>query len=464
MPRATKPTDSTVAPPTKKRTRPAYSILPGTPKAMQLTDAYVRALKPFPGDDRDEQFFGLGFGMRFTWRTKSWVYSYRVAQPGGKKRQRLMLLDHYPDMSLAEARNQHSLAWTRVDSGGDPMADGQAAKARAAVAALAVHAERGKTLRQVFEHYMCVCLKKSAAGGRKDDGAWVRAEFAKHIFPKLGDRPLREIRRVEYLHIIDGLKNGKPSAAFHLFRDLRQFLNWAVRYEEIEKNPFTGYKTVEVVGAPTKGERALLDWEISRFYRQLPLVGLQEMTKLALKFMLATGARSANVVGLPKSELSADGTMWVISRDRFKGGKKQHEVPLSKHAQRIIQEAARYNHGSKFVFPSPMNKPATDGVSALEDHILERSVSQALRKKQGEPRAMDEEPEPGKFGLIKFRPHDLRRSCRTGIARIGFDDGIAKKVIGHVLGGMDLIYNRHDYMNERRAALEAWGEHLDKLS
>ena len=428
----------------------------GTP---QLTDAYVKALRARP--KRYDEFYGDGFGVRVTPnRTKTFVYAYRV---GGKKR--WMTLGTYPDITLAAARDAHKAAQHLVDDDKDPVQRAEKAKAEAKAEATEKLATPGnRTLRRVFDDFQQVRLKFKYAGrngGRKDNGAAMRAEFAKHVFPTLGDVLLRDVRRPMVQRILNGVSD---STAFHLYRDLTQFFDWAVREEEIDKSPYAGYSTVEVVGVAKKGERALIDWEITRFYRQLPLVGLQEVTKLALRFMLATGQRSENVCALPKDEINVDGTLWSIPKERFKGGRVGHLVPLSAHARRILQEAARYNTGSAFVFPSPLNKPATALTPAIDEPIRERSVSQAVRKKQGKAKLMEDKPDDRTFGLEKFIPHDLKRTCRTGLARIGYDDGLAKKVIGHVLTGMDAVYNRHDYMQERRAALEAWGEHLDSLA
>jgi integrase len=63
--------------------------------------------------------------------------------------------------------------------------------------------------------------------------------------------------------------------------------------------------------------------------------------------------------------------------------------------------------------------------------------------------------------------HDLRRTGATGIARLNFPPHVVDKVLNHVSGtirGVAAVYNRFEYLDERRAALEAWGQYIDTLA
>ena len=65
-----------------------------------------------------------------------------------------------------------------------------------------------------------------------------------------------------------------------------------------------------------------------------------------------------------------------------------------------------------------------------------------------------------KRGVAPFTLHDLRRTCRTGLARLGVLPHVAERVVNHVQDGVAGVYDIHTYMNEKRAALEKWAEHL----
>ena len=62
--------------------------------------------------------------------------------------------------------------------------------------------------------------------------------------------------------------------------------------------------------------------------------------------------------------------------------------------------------------------------------------------------------------------HDLRRTAATGMARLNFPPHVVDKVLNHISGtirGVAAVYNRFEYLDERRAALEAWGQYVEKL-
>lgn len=69
-------------------------------------------------------------------------------------------------------------------------------------------------------------------------------------------------------------------------------------------------------------------------------------------------------------------------------------------------------------------------------------------------------------GVTGWRLHDLRRTCVSGMARLGIAPHIADKVLNHQTGtisGVAAVYQRHDFLAERRSAMEKWGGHVDKV-
>jgi integrase len=432
----------------------------------QLTDAHIKAL-PIRAK-RYAEFFGLGFGVRVTPDgSKTFVYYFRH-----EGRKRSMSLGTYPALSLAEARKRHRTHLRRVEEDGiDAASEAQQAKAEAIADAQAADrkARNAATFRDVFDHWQRVDLTLSEdedgeRQGRKDGGASVRAQFDRHVFGKLGDMPIREVGRAALLELVDNTKAaGKRRTAHHLFANLRQMLDFAVEREHIDRNPLAALRTRKIVGKPKARDRALADWETTRLLQRLPIVGLHVVTVLALRFVLATGQRPDEVAGMRKAELHEGGTLWRIPPGRYKTNMEQL-VPLSKYAQDLLAEAARYNGDSEHVFPSPTNKPATLGVPAVDRPIDRHSLSKAIARKLGTAVAKDAIPAQGELGIARFVPHDLRRTMRTGLAALGVPDHIGEKVLGHRLSGVLAVYNQHDYIPERRDALDRWGEKLTALA
>jgi integrase len=138
-----------------------------------------------------------------------------------------------------------------------------------------------------------------------------------------------------------------------------------------------------------------------------------------------------------------DGSWWEIPAKRMKGKNSMaHDVPLNPMALEVIEQAKFYSGKSKFVFRSNFKKDSSITVAAIS-----RAVVRHL-------------PE---MKLEKFTPHDLRRTCRTGLATLNVSDVVAEKILSHRLQGVLGIYNRATYEPERRAALELWEKHLNGL-
>jgi integrase len=69
-------------------------------------------------------------------------------------------------------------------------------------------------------------------------------------------------------------------------------------------------------------------------------------------------------------------------------------------------------------------------------------------------------------GVTGWRLHDLRRTCVSGMARLGVAPHVADKILNHQAGtisGVAAVYQRHDFLAERQAALELWGAHVGQL-
>jgi hypothetical protein len=69
-------------------------------------------------------------------------------------------------------------------------------------------------------------------------------------------------------------------------------------------------------------------------------------------------------------------------------------------------------------------------------------------------------------GVTGWRLHDLRRTCVSGMARLGIAPHVADKILNHQAGtisGVAAVYQRHDFLAERREALEKWGSHVRRI-
>ncbi|WP_281256531.1 site-specific integrase [Novosphingobium guangzhouense] len=155
--------------------------------------------------------------------------------------------------------------------------------------------------------------------------------------------------------------------------------------------------------------------------------------------LLATAQRRGEVSQMKWSDIDLEGKIWVIPAHLSKNG-KQHVVPLSGYALKLLAEAPRFLE-CDFVFTTTQ-RTHISCFSKTIGRIHETS------------------------GTSDWRFHDLRRTGASGMARLGVAPHVIEKVLNHISGtisGVAAVYNRYGYDAERRDALEAWGHTLEQF-
>ena len=224
---------------------------------------------------------------------------------------------------------------------------------------------------------------------------------------------------------------GAPFTANRALAVLTRLGNWAVEREIIAASPFDRIKppTVE-----TSRERVLSDDEIRLLWPAFDAVG-HPFGPFG-KLLLLTGARRAEVAGMRWSEVDLAAKTWTLPGARTKNG-HEHVVPLSDAAMRVLQDLPRI--GDKpdgFIFTTTGKTP----------------VSGYSHAKAAIDRAVSAEVAP-------WALHDLRRTVATNLQKLGVRLEVTEAVLNHVSGsraGIVGIYQRHNWKDEKRAALTAW--------
>ena len=280
---------------------------------------------------------------------------------------------------------------------------------------------------------------------------------------------VKDITRRDAKALLDAIdKRGAPVQAFNVLCKARKMWNMAIRWEYAESNPFA---LLDPPRPYVPRERVLSDEEIQIFWAALAnpegLSMSNEMSR-ALRLILVTGQRPGEVIGIHSNEI--DGRWWTIPPDRSKS-KNSHRVYLTDLALELIGTIPQ----NGFIFPSPKNADrktnqhiATNALAlALRRNILGahpnkvkgkkgRNKKQAIRKA--------ENPLPvNRIGIEHFRPHDLRRTTITGMAKLRVPREDRERVVNHSVGRLEKTYNLHDYDDQKRVALTRWAEHLAEI-
>lgn len=286
-------------------------------------------------------------------------------------------------------------------------------------------------------------ISRNRKGAKKPPEAW-------------RGRDVRDITKADTVKLLDGLVDrGSGVTANRVFVTLNTWFNWMVGRDVLRVNPMTGLKKFTV---ESSRDRVLSDDEIRVFWeatKQHPYP-FGPMWRL----LLLTAQRRQEVSGLPWAELNlkSNDQHWLLPKERSKNGRENY-IPICGQALQEIQSIERVR-GCDFVFTTTMTTPVSGfsrSKARLDATMLE------IMKKEASKRGDD----PKKVRLPQWGLHDLRRTAASGMARLGTAIHVTEAILNHsggTISGVAAVYIRHDFREEKRAALEAWENFVLVLS
>ena len=374
-----------------------------------------------------------GFGLRVTAKgTKSWVAMYRVH--GKSVMETLGTVARVSTIEEARSRARASMA--KAEAGGNPVAEKKVETAR-------------QTANTVVARYLAHCDRTLKPKTARE---WRRI-FEHDVLPQWGERPLADIDKGDVLALVNDKAgrrerkrkgadaDGAVVQAGKMLTRLRTFFGWATANDLVQADPTAG------VRRPAKEavrDRVLSDDELRLFWNATGQLG-NPFAPL-FRLMLLTAQREGEVAGLRWSELDLTTQAWTIPGIRTKN-RKPHIVPLSSAAFEIIDAV-----------------PRVDGQDLLFSHTGVTPSSGFSRAKRRLDALMTTDNERSE--IEPWVLHDLRRTATTGMARLGVAPHVADRVLNHTAGtirGVAAVYNRFEYLDERKAALETWGRFVESL-
>lgn len=376
-----------------------------------LTDLAIRNLKPSAARREIPDRGGLYVVVQ-----PSGVKSFAVRYRFNKEPRKLTL---QTGVTLAQARKLAADAMYDVAKGIDPGEAKKTAQAKAAAAAK-------DTLRAICEEYQ----KRDGKTLRTAD---VRASnLERLVYPALGSRQIDGIKRSEIVRLLDKIEdeNG-PRQADIMLALLRRVMNWhAGRSDEFRSPIVRGMARCK----PKERERSrvLNDDELRAVWKAADTAGT---FGALVRFLLLTCARRNEAAKITGDELDGTGC-WILPASRSKT-KVDVARPLSRAAQAIL-DAQPHIGNCQFVFTNDGKRPI-GGFS-----YLKKEFDKAC-------------------GVSGWQLHDLRRSARSLLSRAGVVSDHAERCLGHAIGGVRGVYDRHRYIEEMRAAYEQLAQQIERI-
>jgi integrase len=370
---------------------------------------------------------GLGINVTQT-GSRSWILRYQVA--GVRKD---MGLGGYPDITLAQAKEQARLARIKLAQGIDPVSHNRAAR-RKMVAEIAA----AVTFKDAAKRY--IDSQESTWQNDKHVQQW-RNTIESYATPKIGQLPVKDIVLTDVLSVLEPIWHTKTETASRLRGRVESIIDWAIaKGYRIESNPARWKGLLDKI-LPAPGKITKVDHHRALPYKELPSFMLQlteqhGMGARALEFAILTGCRSGEVRGGTWDEFDLAGAIWTIPAIRMKA-KKEHRVPLSPRALQIVWELEKTAF-CEFVFPSPHQPKAGSSKSAP---LSDMTLAAVLRRMN-----------------VPAVPHGFRSTFRDWCAeQTDYPNEVAEMALAHTIGNkVEAAYRRGDLFEKRRQLMLDW--------
>jgi len=355
-----------------------------------------------------------GFGVKVTPKgRKVFIVMYRLGGAGSRLRK--YTVGPYGRVTLPMARAQAQKIFAARLDGRDPAEERKQARRRLVV----------DKVEDLVETFIRERLSKVRTARTLSN------RLRRDVIPYWGAESVHDIKKRDVIDLVSKISERNSHASYRLLKTLKTFFRWCVGRAVIEASPAEGLSTDY---REVSRDRVLTDDELAAIIvaaRKMPWPygGIVE-------FLALTGQRREEVAQAGPGEIDAEARTWCISADRTKN-RKAHIVHLSEPAWAVVSG----HLSGEYIFPTSSGH-----------YFQAYSQSKQL---------LDE-----LSGIRGWRLHDLRRTIVSGMARMGIPPHVADKILNHQSGtisGVAAVYQRHDFLAERKDALDRWGAHVAEL-
>ena len=304
-----------------------------------------------------------------------------------------------------------------------------------------------KTVADVLDDFVARYVRNKERPLRSADH--IESAFNRLVKPRIGKLGVYELRRSQIAEMLDRIEDeAGPVMADRTRAYLRKALSWYAERDD-QFNLTAVFVRVKPRANPKDRARArvLSDEELRTIWTALDKAGT---FGTLVRMLLLTAQRRDEVAHMSRKEIGEDG-IWTIPAERYKT-KRPNFIPLSKAALAVIEAQPKHDD-CDYVFPSRAKTPYSGfGKSKAR---LDKAILAAMKKQAKKEAKVDPIP--------NWTLHDLRRTAKTLMVRAGVRPDISERVLGHVIAGVEGIYDRHSYEDEKRDALDKLAEMVERI-
>lgn len=367
--------------------------------------------------------------------TASWMLRFT-----SNKKRREMTLAKVKDLTLANARLEAATKMKQVRDGFDPLIQRKRAEQ-----------ESIKTVNDLFNDWYPTLVK------RLKYPEIPKRVYTKDIAPVIGDIKLDQISARDIRTTINAITAaGKPTIANDALGYCKQLFNHAIKLDLIAGNPASAFTVRDAGGVEKSKDRALTTSELKQFFdtaKKNPMSFTRD-NYLACTLLVCLGVRKSELCEAKWEEFDLEKAVWELPKERSKTNVGL-SIPLALPVVQWFEELKMRSCGSDYVFPSRR--------ASKNPHMGPDTLNRAITKLFGHEPGKKKQP-PNLMGdMPHFTVHDLRRTCRTLLAQQGTPGYVAERCLNHKLKGVEGIYDKYDYFEERKIALDTLATAIEEM-
>ncbi len=348
-----------------------------------------------------------------------------------------MQIGNYGQVSLSDARKQAKELSARVSLGHD-VADEKQDRKKEAVEKREAK-ENAFTAGQLADKY----FNDRIVGNWKHPNI-IRAKIEKDINPYIGSMAVDMVKPMHVDAILKAVVDrGAPTVANDVLRILKHMFDYAIKRHIVQHNPAAAFDLSDAGGKEAPRERHLNQEELVNFFDAMRKAKrFSQVNLITMRLLLMLGVRKNELIQARKSDFDMDAGTWTLHSSKTGTA---IIIPLPRQAVDSLSEIFRLSEDSEWILPARKSQ------DRRLPYICESTLNVALKKVIP---CMPGNTEP-------FTIHDFRRTARIHIEALGFPPHIGERCINHKIKGIEGVYNRHDYFDERAKALQALADFLD---
>lgn len=392
----------------------------------KLSDTQLRSISGKSYTGKSVLSDGAGLAVRISKNgVIGWIYRYRLG--GRYTKLQWIGLGKYPETSIKQARAKRDKCRAWLDEGKDPNIQLAIAQAKQ---------QTPVTVKEALDYW----LSEYAIEKRKNYDK-NKAQFEKHIYPYIGKLPVEQVSKSQWFTCFDRIKKGIPNkqhpapvAAGQVLQSAKQALLFCRKREYAITHVLDDISIPDVGAKANRRDRVLSNSELQDVLNYVYSKQGQAYYRHLIWLLIVFGARSQEIRLSTWNEWDFEKNIWTVP----KANSKTSELilrPIPSKLKAWLMDLKSKTHQSSYLLGEVKNAPA---VSAFGGNLWKKFKH-----------------------TEKWTLHDLRRTLATRLNDLGIQPHIVEHQLGHTVGGVSGIYNRADYINEKRKALDLWLSTID---